>query len=118
MVRKSKTDRWSRLEKAVCVSLTQIGEPGNSQRLNVHFHPGGFFSLLPTAMGVDDLLLSAPNMTNYRGWMTVFLRNARVHRLVRPRAGQRTSALETDVLIDRSQSETGIHRLVFLGPET
>lgn len=52
-------------------------------------------------MGVDDLLLSAPNMTNYRGWMTVFLRNVRVHRLVRPLAGQRTSAMETDVLIDR-----------------
>lgn len=56
---------------------------------------------LPSAMGVDDLLLSASNMTNYRGWMTVFLRNARVHCLVRPLAGQRTPTLETDALIDR-----------------
>lgn len=56
---------------------------------------------LPSAMGVDDLLLSACNMTNYRAWMTVFLRNARVHCLVRLLAGQRTSTLETDVLIDK-----------------
>jgi len=41
-------------------------------------------------------------MTNYRGWMTVFFRNARVHCLVRPLAGQQTSAMETDVLIDNS----------------
>lgn len=56
---------------------------------------------LPSAMGVDDLLLSASNMTNYRAWMTMFLRNARVHCLVRLLARQRTRTLETDALIDR-----------------
>lgn len=56
---------------------------------------------MPPAMGVDDLLLSASNMTNYRGWMTVFWKNARVHCVVRPLAGQQTPTMETDVLIDR-----------------